>query len=82
MLFLLISLIQKRKNKAILQNCLNLFYGTKNLRIDDNGITINGDLVVNGNITATGDIVAGGISLKNHLHGNGNQGQDTTAPKG
>ena len=67
---------------ATLQNCLNLFYGTKSLRIDENGITINGDLVVNGNITATGDIVAGGISLKNHLHGNGNQGQDTTAPKG
>lgn len=67
---------------ATLQNCLNLFYGTKSLRIDENGITINGDLVVNGNITATGDIVAGGISLKNHIHGNGNQGQDTTAPKG
>ena len=67
---------------ATLQNCLNLFYGAKSLRIDANGITINGDLVVNGNITATGDIVAGGISLKNHLHGNGNQGQDTTAPKG
>ena len=65
-----------------LQNCLNLFYGTKSLRIDENGITINGDLVVNGNITATGDIVAGGISLKNHIHGNGNQGADTTAPKG
>lgn len=67
---------------ATLQNCLNLFYGTKSLRIDKNGVTINGNLVVNGNITATGDIVAGGISLKNHLHGNGNQGQDTTAPKG
>lgn len=67
---------------ATLQNCLNLFYGTKSLRINENGITINGDLIVNGNITATGDIVAGGISLKNHLHGNGNQGQDTTAPKG
>lgn len=64
------------------QNCLNLFYGTKSLQISESGITINGDLTVNGNITATGDIVAGGISLKNHVHGNGNEGQDTTAPKG
>ncbi len=71
-----------------LQNCLNLFYGTKSLRIDEKGITIDGDLIVNGDIKATkdikaeGDIVAGGISLKKHLHGNGNEGQDTTVPKG
>ena len=58
-----------------------------NIQIADGTITINGDttingnLVVNGDINATGDIVAGQISLKNHVHGNGNEGADTTKPK-
>lgn len=71
----------------IAQNCLSLFYLTSNIQIADGTITLNGDttingnLVVNGNINATGDIVAGQISLKNHVHGNGNEGQDTTKPK-
>lgn len=71
-----------------LQNCLNIFYGNTNIQLDgativfSGDVTFNGNLQVNGSINATGDIVAGGISLINHVHGNGNDGQDTTAPKG
>lgn len=70
------------------QSCLNIFNGETNIQLDgttivfNGNVNINGNLVVNGTINATGDIVAGDISLLNHVHGNGNQGQDTTAPKG
>ena len=73
---------------ATMQECINIFYGQNNIQINENGViinantTINGNLTVNGNIEATGDIIANGISLINHVHGNGNEGQDTTAPKG
>lgn len=43
-------------------------------------LTVNGDITTTGSITATGDVTAGGISLMNHVHGNGNQGADTTPP--
>ncbi|MDD3236802.1 MAG: hypothetical protein PHV37_01735 [Candidatus Gastranaerophilales bacterium] len=36
---------------------------------------------ITGNLIVTGDVTAAGISLKNHLHGNGNNGADTTPPK-
>lgn len=71
---------------ATLQNCLHLFYKTKNIQISENNITINGDTIINGNltvngkITATGDIVSGSISLQTHIHGNGNMGNNTTGP--
>ncbi|CAI3941480.1 unnamed protein product [Commensalibacter communis] len=39
-------------------------------------VRINGDLMV------TGDVVASGVSLKEHIHGNGDNGADTTPPKG
>ena len=45
-------------------------------------VTINGNVVVNGSITATGEVTGNGIALSTHVHGNGNQGADTTAPKG
>lgn len=45
-------------------------------------VTINGNVVVNGTINATGEITGNGIPLSTHIHGNGNQGADTTAPKG
>lgn len=70
-----------------IENCLNIYYKNSSIQIKDGTITINGNttingnLVVNGKINATGDIVAGGISLLNHIHGNGNQGADTTKPK-
>lgn len=44
-------------------------------------LQVNGTISATGNITSNGDIIASGISLKNHVHGNGNQGNDTTAPK-
>ena len=47
----------------------------------DGNTTINGNLIVNGNLTVSGDATIGGISFLNHVHGNGNQGQDTTKPK-
>lgn len=70
------------------QDSLNLFYQLNNIQITENGVIINADTIINGNLTvngqinATGDIIANGISLLNHIHGNGNDGQDTTAPKG
>lgn len=44
-------------------------------------VTINGNVVVNGTINATGEITGNGIPLSTHVHGNGNQGADTTVPK-
>ena len=69
-----------------LQDCIHIFYKTKNIKVHENGITINGDTVINGNlqvngwIHATGDIVAGTISLQKHVHsgvqpGGGNTGK-------
>ena len=69
---------------ATLQNCINIFYKTKNIQVSETGITINGDTVingnlqVNGNINATGDIVANGISLISHIHGATQPGTGTT----
>lgn len=60
---------------------LNIFYNDTNILVSDSGVVINGNLTVNGSITATGDIIANGISLINHVHGNGNEGQDTTKAK-
>lgn len=55
---------------------------TTKLTMDGNqSITATGNLTVNGWIKATQDVTAGRISLKNHLHGNGNNGDDTTEPK-
>jgi hypothetical protein len=78
----------------ILVDCFHLFYGNSDIQIKDESIVhnstthifngdmvINGDLQVNGSINATGDIVAAGISLINHVHGNGNNGADTTKAK-
>ena len=70
-----------------LENCLNLFYQQGSIQISNGTIIINGDTTINGNlqvngtINATGDIIAGSISLQNHVHGNGNGGANTTAPK-
>lgn len=70
-----------------MENCLKLYFYEKNIQINNENIIINGDTIINGNLTvngqieATGDIIANGISLLNHIHGNGNEGQDTTKPK-
>lgn len=44
-------------------------------------VTITGDQTTEGNTTTT-DLITGAVSSYNsHLHGNGNNGSDTTAPK-
>ena len=66
---------------------INIYYGDCNVQVLPTGVIINGDTTINGSltvtgdITATGDVTAGGISLMEHVHGNGNDGADTTAPK-
>jgi hypothetical protein len=67
-------------NAQFIENCLHLFYGTKGIKITNNGIEIDGDLKINGKINATGDIIAGNISLQHHTHpgvesGSGSTGQ-------
>lgn len=44
-------------------------------------VNISGNLTVSGSITATGEVTGNGIPLSTHVHGNGNEGADTTAPK-
>lgn len=43
--------------------------------------TFNGSLVSKQTITGEQDVVTGGISLKSHIHGNGNEGNPTTGPQ-
>lgn len=68
------------KDETITENTKTYTLNAPTVIINGN-TTINGNLVVNGTITATGDIVSGSISLQNHVHGNGNNGADTTKPK-
>lgn len=43
--------------------------------------TFNGSLLSKQTITGQQDVVTGGISLKSHIHGNGNDGNPTTGPQ-
>lgn len=60
-------------------------YKGSEIELNDNGIVINGNVTVNGTIKSTGEITGTGslgeIKLTTHVHGNGNQGSDTTQPK-
>ena len=47
----------------------------------ESGIAITGDVTITGNLTVTGEVIGNGIPLSTHIHGNGNQGADTTTPK-
>lgn len=47
----------------------------------ESGIAITGDVNITGNLTVTGEVKGNGIPLSTHIHGNGNQGADTTTPK-
>lgn len=47
----------------------------------NNKITVNDEISASGEITSAVDVKAANISLKEHPHGNGNLGQDTTPPK-
>ena len=48
---------------------LTLTYGEKSITINNEKISIIGDVEVKGKITATGDVKAGDISLQEHTHG-------------
>lgn len=54
--------------------------GNTKFEIGAEGINIKGNITVDGEITATDVKTDTNVSLKNHLHGNGNQGNNTTAP--
>lgn len=52
------------------------------LKFNDNTVEIVATQIkINGDVTITGDANIAGISFKEHLHGNGNKGEDTTPPK-
>ena len=66
---------------TITNDNLNIYSKNGIINFEGN-VVINGDVIINGNIEITGDATIGGISFLQHVHGNGNNGADTTAPKG
>lgn len=66
---------------TITNDNLNIYSKNGIINFEGN-VVINGDVTINGNLEVTGDVVVSGISFLNHVHGNGNNGADTTAPKG
>lgn len=64
---------------------IRIQYKGSEIELNDSGITINGNVTVNGTITASGEITGTGalgeIGLTTHIHGNGNEGKDTTSAK-
>nr|DAH10939.1 MAG TPA: baseplate assembly protein V [Caudoviricetes sp.] len=54
---------------------------TASSTIMNNPVSITDNLSVTKSATITEDVIGGGISLKGHIHGNGNEGADTTPPK-
>lgn len=60
---------------------INVGSGTGDLVIEDNKVTVRGDLVVNGKITASNDIVASNsVSVLNHTHTSSTAGTNTSKP--
>ena len=51
------------------------------VKISAPAITFDGNVRVNGTLTATGDVVGGNVSLRSHVHGNGNEGANTSPPR-
>lgn len=49
--------------------------GNTKFEITSSGINVKGNIVVDG------DVIVDGVGMKKHIHGNGNQGADTFAPK-
>ena len=66
---------------TITNDNLNIYSKNGIINFEGN-VVINGDVTINGNIEITGDATIGGISFLQHVHRNGNNGADTTAPKG
>lgn len=56
----------------IIRDCLNLFYGGSNLKIDGSSITLNAE-----NININGTLTINGTPYLSHVHSNGNQGANT-----
>lgn len=56
----------------IIRDCLNLFYGNSNIKIDDSSITLNAT-----NININGELTINGTPYLSHVHSNGNQGANT-----
>lgn len=57
---------------TIADNCLNMFYGSSYIKIEDNKITLNSDAIdINGTLTING------TPYLSHIHSNGNQGANT-----
>lgn len=56
----------------IIRDCLNLFYGESNLKIDGSSITLNAE-----NININGALTINGTPYLSHIHSNGNQGANT-----
>lgn len=54
---------------------------TVKMSFTENGIAIVGDVTITGDLTVSGEVIGNSIPLSTHIHGNGNDGQDTTAPK-
>lgn len=57
---------------TMLQNCINLFYGSSNIEINENTININAS-----NININGTLTINGTPYLSHVHSNGNQGANT-----
>lgn len=57
---------------SILTTCLHLFYGNSDIQIADNSITLNAP-----NIYINGTLTINDVPYMNHVHSNGNQGNNT-----
>lgn len=57
---------------SILTTCLHLFYGNSDIQIAENSITLNAP-----NIYINGTLTINDVPYMNHVHSNGNQGNNT-----
>ena len=73
--------IRSQPKTTITNDNLNIYSKNGIINFEGN-VVINGNVQINGNLKITGDATIGGISFLQHVHGNGNNGADTTAPKG
>ena len=55
--------------------------GSAKFTLGASGINITGNTTINGDLTVTGEATISGIAYSTHVHPNGNQGEDTGAPK-
>lgn len=55
--------------------------GSAKFTLGASGINITGNTTINGDLTVIGEATISGIAYSTHVHPNGNQGEDTGAPK-